>query len=261
MLARWASQHLGPQERAASTMYTSCEHCECPWPAITGPASAASCSPYRVSSSSPCCRPVCPSCACHRVGVRPGLEPRDGGGPVPRAGVRGEGAVRGLLDLSTGGRATRPSTAARGEAAWCRDDPTPARDRTAEEVAVALRPTASPCRPRGRGVRARPGRRRAGAVLRRHAHRPRRLQPATTPGAPGADRPVRDLPRPGDAPARAGRGRRRALACHQLPAPPHPGHRHRARQPGPDGAPRPVGVRLLPVPRRLRGAVQHASGR
>jgi tRNA(Arg) A34 adenosine deaminase TadA len=27
MLARWASQHLGPHERAASTMYTSCEHC------------------------------------------------------------------------------------------------------------------------------------------------------------------------------------------------------------------------------------------
>ncbi len=27
MLARWAFQHLEPHERAASTMYTSCEHC------------------------------------------------------------------------------------------------------------------------------------------------------------------------------------------------------------------------------------------
>ena len=27
MLARWASQNLGAWERAASTMYTSCEHC------------------------------------------------------------------------------------------------------------------------------------------------------------------------------------------------------------------------------------------
>ncbi len=26
-LARWAFQHLEPHERAASTMYTSCEHC------------------------------------------------------------------------------------------------------------------------------------------------------------------------------------------------------------------------------------------
>jgi tRNA(Arg) A34 adenosine deaminase TadA len=27
VLARWASQHLTPEERAQSTMYTSCEHC------------------------------------------------------------------------------------------------------------------------------------------------------------------------------------------------------------------------------------------
>ena len=53
---------------------------------------------------------------------------------------------------------------------------------------------------------------------------------------------------------------RRSAHAHQLPAAPHPGHRHRARRARPDDPPRPVGLRLLPVPGRLRGAVQHDLG-
>ena len=49
-------------------------------------------------------------------------------------------------------------------------------------------------------------------------------------------------------------------ARHQLPAAPHPGHRHRPRRDGPADPPRPVGLRLLPLPAGLRGAVQHHLG-
>ena len=104
MLARWASQHLGPQERAASTMYTSCEHCAmCAaghhWAGIGRLVFALS--GEQLIAMLP---PGLPELRLLVAGgVRTGIEPRDGGGSVPRARGRGEGVVRGLLDLSTGG--------------------------------------------------------------------------------------------------------------------------------------------------------------
>ena len=52
----------------------------------------------------------------------------------------------------------------------------------------------------------------------------------------------------------------RPVARHELPAPPHPGHRHRPRPGTPAPPPGPMGLRLLSLPQRLRGAVQHHLG-
>ena len=75
-----------------------------------------------------------------------------------------------------------------------------------------------------------------------------------------AHRPLAGLPRAGQHPLALGTARGVPRARHEHPAAPDPGHRHR---PGRDGAadpPRPVGLRLLPLPPGLRGPVQHDLG-
>ena len=112
------------------------------------------------------------------------------------------------------------------------------------------------------GPRRRDGRRRGRArpPPRRHSPGSRRVQRPGHPPLRRPDRPGAGQPRAGHAPPGPGRGRRAAGGLHQLPAAPDPGHRHRSRRARPAHPPGPVGLRLLPVPRRLRGAVQHHLG-
>ena len=107
---------------------------------------------------------------------------------------------------------------------------------------------------------ARPHRGRAASLPQRHADRARRLQREPHPADRVAHRPVAGVPRAGHAPARAGDGAHLPRARHEHPAAPDPGHRHRPGGDRPAHPPRPVGVRLLPLPAGLRGPVQHHLG-
>ena len=101
------------------------------------------------------------------------------------------------------------------------------------------------------------------------------LEPYLAATAPGGDdfagrntrrtgalhRALAGVSRSGGAPARARRARPRARRPRdELPAASHAGDRDRTGRARAARAPRPVGVRLLRVPRRLRGRVPHDVG-
>ena len=94
-----------------------------------------------------------------------------------------------------------------------------------------------------------------------HAVRRRRVRRAAHPPDRRAGGPLG-----GGARARARRAgarhvRPRARSRAAVPAAPHPADPDRARRRRADDPPRPMGVRLLHVPHRLPGAVQHDLGR
>ena len=119
------------------------------------------------------------------------------------------------------------------------------RDRRAPRASRSARPHRGRARAVPRGDRA--GRRR----VHRPQHAPHRRAPRALAGVSRSRR----------APDRARRARPRARRPRdELPAAPHAGDRDRPGRARAARAPRPVGVRLLRVPGRLRGRVPHDVG-
>ena len=76
----------------------------------------------------------------------------------------------------------------------------------------------------------------------------------------GLDRALAEIPRARDESRGARRGRQDARSCDQLSTPSHADNLDRPRRARPDDSSRPMGVRFLPVPARLRSPVQHDLG-
>ena len=114
--------------------------------------------------------------------------------------------------------------------------------------------------------RARPARarrtdpRRARPLPRRHRGRSRRVQRHAHAPHRLAHRALARVARADRAPARPRRRRSGARARDDVPAAPHPDDQHRPGRARAARAPRPVGLRLLHLPDRLRRAGQHDVG-
>ena len=98
------------------------------------------------------------------------------------------------------------------------------------------------------------------AVHRRRFRRSRRVRRHVDAPYRWLDPAVAQLTCADPEPDRARCGRQRVGARDDLPPAPDADHRHRAGRIGAGRAPRPVGIRFLPVPEGLRGAVQHDLG-